>query len=173
MDHFNRSIVFFECLGLDPCNKDEILLHALEKIGAISSLSESEYQLEFGFSSVLDKAKLRIFWKTIKEIASLHLETRRNEINDNLLNQSSAVKMVLHAFPDKEKETDGRIWLPMHFAVSAPDVELTDIQVLHEAQPNSILTLSEISLSYERVLSVTPCHLAVMTKPNNMDIIDL
>lgn len=117
--------------------------------------------------------KLRIFWKTIQEIASQNLEDTRKK-DGSLVKQRTAAQMVLTAFPDHKKRIDGRMWLPMHLAVSVPNVELADIRTLVEDERNSIVTFTTMDLPYgPRGLSLAPCHLAVMTKSPNMDLIEL
>ena len=123
------------------------------------------------YTSEIVKAKLRVFWKTIQEIATQKLLERRDN-EGNLLTEKSSTMMVLSAFPDKKKRKDGRMWLPMYFAVTVPHVELADIKILFKAEPTTITAFILIDLPYgHRKLNVSPCHLAVMTKTPNMVLI--
>ena len=72
----------------------------------------------------------------------------------------------MDAFPDTKKNTDGRMWLPMHFAMSVPGIDLDDIQTLFDSDPNCI------SQGCDTESNCTPCHLAMMTKDPNMDLIE-
>ena len=65
MNQHERSIELCESIGLDPRNTDDLFLHALEIIGAISCITERIY-----YKTDLETAKQRIFWKTIQEIAT-------------------------------------------------------------------------------------------------------
>ena len=168
MGQHSRSIELFESLGLDPRQKDDLFLHALEVLGAISCITECGHN-----NTDIDMIKLRIFWKSIQEIATQNLDDTRKKDSD-VVKTRSAVKMVLTAFPDQKKRIDGRMWLPMHFAVSVPNVELEDIRHLFEDERKAIVTFSTMDLPYgPRGLSVAPCHLAVMINNPNMDLIEL
>ena len=165
---------FFEYNNLNPLKNDEIYLQAMEVIGAISCLSEKIFMSDSTKKSVIETTKLRIFWKTIQEIANQQLDETKDK-DGFLLNARSAVKMLLTAFPDRKKKGDGRMWLPMHFAVSVPSIEFQDIRVLFAHQPKTISKATTIELTYgPPVFSVTPYHLAVTTQSsNNIALIEL
>ena len=160
-----RSIKLFESIGLNPSNKDCLYLHALDVIGAVSCMTRAS-SIEFIRNrNDINNSKRRIFWKTIMEISSQQLDD---------VDETSTINKMLIAFPDKEKRTDGRMWLPLHFAVSVPGIELKDIRVIVADQPTTISTLTSIDLKYgQEEISVAPCHLAVMTKKPNMALIKL
>eukprot|EP01036_Dinobryon_divergens_P036822 gene36822-biopygen29112 len=86
-----------------------------------------------------------------------------NEINP--YKRSSDLGSLLAAFPDKKKKTDGRKWLPMHFAMTFPNIDLADIQTLFEHDPDTV------KLGYKSGENLNPCHLAVMAKVPNMALI--
>ena len=172
-DRYSRSIELFDRLRLNSDNSDALFLHALEILGAITCISENPSDSEIDLMSEIKIAKFRIFWKTIKEIANQKLLERRDE-DGYLSTEKSSTMMVLSAFPDKKKQKDGRMWLPMCFAVTVPDVALTDIQTLFKAEPKTISTISLIDRFREhRKLTVSPCHLITMTKTPNMALIKL
>ena len=147
---------------------DGLILHALEVIGAISCISGKSVS-----KSKIESTKLRIFWKTVQHITSHQLDEKKE---DGCFYERCSTQMVLTAFPDKEKKTDGRMWLPMHWAVVVPGVELEDIRDLVTDQPKTLSSFTTVEIPcspLEREISVTPCHLAVMTKTPNMDLIEL
>eukprot|EP01035_Chromulina_nebulosa_P000574 gene574-biopygen480 len=80
---------------------------------------------------------------------------------------NEAIGYVLDAFPDKRKKTDGRMWLPMHFAMSIPDIDIDEIQILFDNQTNVMTQCCHPDSNY------TPCHLAVMMKNPDMDLIKM
>ena len=173
MTRYNRSVELFNSLGLDSNKTDDLLLHALEVIGAISCILETPCLSETDRTSELETAKLSIFWKTIQEIANQKLLERRDD-EGCLLTEKSSTLMVLSAFPNKKKRTDGNMWLPMYFAVSLPRVELTEIKTLFKSEPKTIFAKILINLSHGSSLYlITPCNLAVMTKTPNMALIKL
>eukprot|EP01038_Epipyxis_sp_PR26KG_P001678 gene1678-2363_t len=147
MGRYKRSIELFDNLRLDSRKAESLLLHALEVIGAISCISENQGFLETSYTSEIVKAKLRVFWKTIQEIATQKLLERRDN-EGNLVTEKSSTMMVLSAFPDKKKRKDGRMWLPMYFAVTVPHVELADINILFKAEPTTITAFILIDLPY-------------------------
>ena len=126
-------------------------LYVLEMIGAIRNQNISEF-------NCVESIHRSLFWKTIRAVAD-------NEINVDWEKKNWAVNEVLNAFPDKSKKTDGRMWLPIHFAMSIPNIDIEDIQKLLEKQPQLIHQVTGTS-------NVTPCHLAVIMKDPNMTLIN-
>eukprot|EP01036_Dinobryon_divergens_P061788 gene61788-biopygen27964 len=55
----------------------------------------------------------------------------------------------------------------MHFAMSTPDIDLDEIQILFDSHPDLITQGCDQDSNY------TPCHLAVMMKDPNMDLIEM
>ena len=129
---------------------DAIILQCLEAVAAVYSLGYSSPQQSS------KGAKCRIFWKTLREIAD-------HEINKTSSTSSDALKHLMIALPYAILETDGRMWLPMHCAMSIPNVELDDVDILFAREPESIK--QESCSNYK----VTPCHLAMMTEEYGFD----
>ena len=132
---------------------DAVFFYVLEAVSAISKFQSSDID-------ELDAAKCRIFWRTLREI------TRHEIEEDDASAENIPFKAVWKDFPDKEMKKDGRMWLPMHFAVSVPDINADDIDLLYEHQPESI------KQECNGADILTPCHLAVMAKDPNMDLIE-
>ena len=156
-------------MGFDKGGMDAVFLHVLEAIGAISKFWNYECEEE------LDAAKCRIFWKTLRGIANLEIgeglvevedEDEQDDDDDDQGVENIALKEVLNDFPDNEKEKDGRMWMPMHFAVSVPDIRIEDIDLLFAHHPESI------KQGCRRGDNLTPCHLAVMAREPNMALIE-
>ena len=147
-----ESELLLKSFGLQLQGLDTVYLQVLEIIGAIRNRRQNYTKTK------LDKVKLKIFWKTIKEIAD-------QEIKDEKVHTTAAINHVLDAFPDKKKKTDGRMWLPLHFAMSIPDIDLDDIQILFCDNPESIVQGSNPESNY------TPCHLAMLTRDPHIDLI--
>ena len=113
---YRRSIELFESIGLDINNKDELFLHTLEVIGATACILDGDPRFVILDATEIEHAKRRIFWKTVKEIATLQLT---DEIDDDFReNEISLAGNLLAAFPDNDKKTDGRMWLPISWIVS-------------------------------------------------------
>eukprot|EP01036_Dinobryon_divergens_P031946 gene31946-41440_t len=66
------------------------------------------------------------------------------------------------SFSDDSKWEDGRMWLPLHFVVSLPNV---DIQTISADQPKAIKAHTATPRQYN------PCHLAVITKNHQLEVL--
>ena len=164
MTQHKRSIQFLKTIGLDPRKKDALYLHALEIIGAVSCVTKASESIN-SYTRDIDDTKGRIFWKTIQEISHQQLVDE---------DETSSANKMLIAFPDQTKRTDGRMWLPLHFALSVPNIDIDDIQFLFANQPKPIFTFTPIELKYsQREISVAPCHLPMMTETPNMALIEI
>ena len=141
-------------LGVNKFGLDAAYLQVLEILGTIVGCAKSRYNSE------PLAAKHNIFWKAIREIAD-------QEINkDDSENKNRVLSRLLKVFPNKKKKLDGRMWLPMHFAMASSNVDLHDIQVLIEHHPDLMMQ------SYDNNFNVTPFHQAVMMKDPNMKLIE-
>eukprot|EP01035_Chromulina_nebulosa_P069590 gene69590-biopygen43435 len=150
----NESKSFLNSFDVDLQGLDAVYLHVIEIIGAIKHCSNRYTEND------LEKAKLNIFWKTIREIAD-------QRINDDRDKTNVAINNILNAFPDEKKETDGRMWLPMHYVMSIPDIDIDEIQILFENHPDLI------TQGCDPNSNLTPCHLAVMMKDPDMALIEM
>ena len=121
-----------------------------------------------------------IFWKTIREIAD-------QEINKDPQMKNAALERLMEDFEERQDTYDYRkdklleaqephttsevlkvlaedidseekTWLPMHFAMSVPNIDLDDIQILFDNHPEMIVQGSYPSNNW------TPCHFAVMMR---------
>ena len=142
-------------MGLNKGGIDAVFLHVLEAVTAISKYTFSDYQ---------DIPKCNIFWKTLREIADLEIVKKSKE-DEHIFKEKSPFERVLEAFPDKEKVKDGRMWLPMHFAVTVPTIDLTDILIFLDHNPESI------KQQCQKGDNLTASHLAVMMENPNMRLI--
>ena len=141
-------------LGLESI--DAVYLHILEMMSCLS-IAQKSPEDSFDLAAV----KRRIFLKTIKEITC----QEEGELRAGKEGFNIPLCKVREAFPDRTKRIDGRMWLPMHFAMSIPDVSIADVDLLHSAQPGDI---HRIVNDLDRL---TPGHLAVMRTDPNIDLI--
>ena len=140
----------FKSMGFNKGGIDAVFLYVLEAVSAISKFEKSSCKDE------LDAAKCRIFWRTLREI------TRHEIEEDDASAENIPFKAVWKDFPDKEMKKD----MPMHFAVSVPDINVDDIDLLYERQPESI------KQECKNGDNLTLCHLAVIAKDPDMDLIE-
>ena len=120
-----------------------------------------------GSAAALMASKHRVFWQTVREIADREAELE--DISAKEYNQSIqknwSLDYVLECFPDDAKGSDGRMWLPLHWAVTLPAIHLSDIENIFAANPAAIKAhVNEIS-------KTNPCHLAAMVKNPRLEII--
>ena len=154
------SLSFFEAQSkfskLHNVDGDEenMFFHILECISLVSRVLMNGRCMAFG-DSLLSSAKCRVFWKSIAEIANLEATATELEVKAKDFDQLPIYK-VLKCFPDQSKRSDGRLWLPLHFAASLPNNNLSDFQVIYDSKPDcmkQILTKRE---------SLNPLHLIAM-----------
>ena len=144
-------------LGFDEYGVDAAYFHILEVVGAF-------IRLDFDANNTIDNVKRRVFWKTLQQIATHEIEKSNNKyVDESPVANGPSLRMVLTAFPDKKKLSDGRMWLPLHLAVSLPNVDSMDVQLLLESEPQNI----ELCIDNEK--KYNPCHLAVIVE--NPDIV--
>lgn len=144
------AVEVLKTMGFETGGIDAVFLNV---IGAVTAISKC-----YLFKEEVETAKYRVFFRTLKEITSREIKVIE-ETNE-------ALNTVQRVFPDKAMEKDSRMWLPMHFAMAVPNVDLDNIQALFEHDPESI------KRGCKRDGNVTPCHLAVMMKNPNMALID-
>ena len=151
--------------------EDIMFMHILDCIGALSCISANQKKKKKKSncansekeqaSAGLLSCKHRVFWQAVREIADQEaaLDTKvKTEI-------SSALDFMLDYFLDDSKRSDGRLWLPLHLAVSMPSSRLEDIHTLFTAN------LAAIKAPADEFSKLNPCHLAAMMKNPRMEII--
>jgi hypothetical protein len=144
-----------EILGLESI--DQVYLHIIEMMSCLPIVRQFPEE-----NRELAAAKNRIFWKTMKEIACQ--EERKLCAGEEGFN--IPLHKVREAFPDSTVRRDGRMWLPMHFAMSVPDVSVADIDLLHSASESG--NMHRVATDLDKF---TPAHLAVMRKDPDMALI--
>ena len=146
-----------------------MFMHILDCIGSLSCIRAYQKKRR----SIKDdghelmSSKYRVFWQAIREIADREItqegtagKEKTASIPDNM-----ALNFVLRCFPDESKRSDGRTWLPLHFAMSLPTVSLVDVQTLFAVNPASIKTHTREDKK------LNPCHLAAMMKNPQIEVI--
>ena len=138
-----------------------MFMHILDCIGSLSCIREDQKMRR----SIKDEghelisSKYRVFWQAIREIADREITLEGTAVTEKTSSipnsfDNTPLNFVLNCFPDKVKRSDGRTWLPLHFAVSLPTVDVVDVQALFAANPAAI----KAHTSKDKKLN--PCHLA-------------
>ena len=151
---------------------DHIFMHILDCIGALSciradQMQKSKYE-ERPESNVLF-SKHRVFWQAVREIAD-----REARSEDTSTTEKISFSCILHnkyldffqnSFPDDSKASDGRMWLPLHFAVTLPNINIVDFQTIFTADP------AAIKAPVDETSKLNPCHLAATVKNPRLEVI--
>eukprot|EP01035_Chromulina_nebulosa_P022987 gene22987-29782_t len=150
-------------------DEDYLFLHILDCMGALSCLRANQKAVGTNDDGdVLLRSKYRVFWQTVREIAEQEavLEDRQQELATTTpMPINVPLNVVLESFPNESKQSDGRMWLPLHFAASLPNINLEDIDTLFAAHPAAIKTHTDKKNLYN------PCHLAVMKSNPRLEVI--
>ena len=149
-----------DCVAALGIVQQELVSHELASVqreGKESLTKETQAVL---LSNKVFKASL-----SIMATAMLHDSIERPKEN------KTSVRL-LRAFPDESKMTDGRSWLPLHWAIVADDMGITeaDVKLVYASDPTA---LQRYHLLDEGVLGYTPAHLLCMQEmtQRNMSMI--
>jgi ankyrin repeat protein len=153
--------------------EDIIFIHILDCMGALSCIradqkktnNNSYANREEGQAEALISCKHRVFWQAVREIADHEAALEDVAADNKKKEKSSALDFMLACFPDEMKPSDGRLWLPLHLAVSVPSSRLEDIHTLFTANP------AAIKAPADETTQLNPCHLAAMMKKPRMEMI--
>jgi hypothetical protein len=78
---------------------------------------------------------------------------------------------LLAPFPDTEKMTDGRSWLPLHFALALGNkVREADVHILQSQDPLAMQRCSRKESNY-RLTGYVPAHFLCMQTHPNMSLV--
>ena len=120
-----------------------MFMHILDCIGALSFIRANQKQKRDntsmeGSAAALMASKHRVFWQTVREIADREaaLEDISAEEYNQSIQKNRSLDCVLKCFPDDAKGSDGRMWLPLHWAVTLPAIHLSDIETIFAANPH-------------------------------------
>ena len=152
-----------ENLNADPYVEDIYYLEVIEMLLKLRKLNRQPLKKQYE-SNKHEAAMRSIFWKTVREIAD-------QEINkDNTQMENMALNKFLMDFDECPKD---KLWLPMHFALSVPNIDLEDIQILFDNHHPRVEGTCWDKISDGGYLDFfSPYQLAVMMKDPNMALIE-
>ena len=153
-------------------DEDHLFMHILDCIGALSCIKKNQKQKgdnsNTKSAAALLASKHRVFWQTVREIADREAaleDIAPEEVYNKSIQKNRSLDYVLECFPDNTKGSDGRMWLPLHWAVTLPAIHLSDIEIIFAANPAAIKAHSD------QASKRNPCHLAAMMKNPRLEII--
>ena len=77
---------------------------------------------------------------------------------------SESVEELLKAFPDESKLTDGRGWLPLHWAATTDSLEVADMKVLYASDPLALERYHQEGTHRYSDMGFTAAHMMCMQK---------
>ena len=83
--------------------------------------------------------------------------------------RSTSVLELLSAFPDESKLTDGRGWLPLHWAAISDCLEVADMKVLYASDPLALQRYHQAGTDKDD-MGFSPAHLLCMQEMTNRNM---
>ena len=84
--------------------------------------------------------------------------------------QSGCVQELMRAFPDDSKATDGRGWLPLHWAAATDSTTEADMKVLYASDPLALQRYHQEGTDRNDDMGFTPAHLLCMREMTNRSL---
>lgn len=128
-EHFKKiNLAFHDVNGM--------MRHILDSLGALKHRLSEEQTVSQPMISVFGNAA-----KTLIDHITGY----------ELIDNESAVKFLVEAFPDESKKRDGRSWLPLHWAAALQNTEPEEIRAIIKERP---IVAIKGHLNYTRPLNV-------------------
>jgi ankyrin repeat protein len=132
---------------------DKMMFHCLNVLGALQCIM-GEYN---------DKARANVFWGAVQTISEIGLDTGSGQMD---MRHPGAMHL-LRAFPSEQKATDGRGWLPLHWAAVTDNVDVADVLKVARSDP-----MATTKGSYDnQPISANPGHLICAGRNPSMDVV--
>lgn len=129
---------------------DKMMLHAMDCLGALQCVM-GRY----------DTSKAKVFWKAIDTIAEIGMDS----LTGHMDKRHPGASQLIRAFPNDAKATDGRGWLPMHWAAVCDDIDHEDVRNIAKADPLSTVK------GYNQPISANPGHLIAAVRRPDMKVV--
>lgn len=129
---------------------DKMILHVLDCLGALQCVM-GQY----------DPSRARIFWGAVSTIAEIGIDQATGHVDK----RHPGASHLLRAFPNEQKATDGRGWLPLHWAAATDNVDVKDILSIARADPLATVK------GCNQPISANPGHLIAAVRHPNMEVV--
>jgi hypothetical protein len=151
--------------------EDKMRCHILNCLAALSVIQilRKKQQKALDIDNEKDELlKRKVFWAACSMMMDPDFD------NDEVVTST-----ILSAYPDKGKISDGRNWLPIHFAIvlfNQNKITEEDVYMLYTTDPSAMYRLSAIKLLDEDEveedrIGCTPAHFLCMQKEPNMSMV--
>lgn len=127
-----------------------MMLHCLDCLGALQCVM-GRY----------DTAKANVFWGAVQTIAEIGLDSGTGHMDM----RHPGATHLLRAFPNDQKATDGRGWLPLHWAAVTQDVDIKDVLKIARSDPLAA------TKGCNQPISSNPGHLICAVRQPNMEVV--
>jgi ankyrin repeat protein len=129
---------------------DKMILHCLDCLGALQCVMGQH-----------DPARTRVFWGAIATIADIGLDS----ITGHADARHPGAMTLLRAFPNDLKASDGRGWLPLHWAAVTDNVAVKDVRNIARADPLATVK------GFNQPISANPGHLVAAVRHPDMQVV--
>lgn len=150
-----RKLKFSSCASTaagDEANLeiDKMILHVLDCLGALQCVM-GQY----------DSSRAKVFWGAVATIAEIGIDQATGHVD----RRHPGATHLLRAFPNDLKATDGRGWLPLHWAAVTDNVDVNDVRNIARADPLATVK------GYNQPISATPGHLIAAVRHPRMEVV--
>jgi hypothetical protein len=149
---------------LETLDEDKMRCHILDCLAALHRVQREKRTRRISSGDKeYESAKRRVFSSAVTIVM---------EFEESVIADQHDLRSLLPCFPDKEKMTDGRSWLPLHLAIVLGDkVREEDVYTLHANDPLAMQRYSHPKLEEAFVGRFLPCHLLCMQTHPNMSLV--
>jgi ankyrin repeat protein len=152
----------FRSVGLPLHDVNGMMRHILDCLGALKVRLNEELE---------SKAMVSVFGNAVKTIVDHITETE-------LIDNQSAMNLLVETFPDDMKRRDGRGWLPLHWAAALHDTDPGHLKEVIQVRPFNAVkghlhcaNVGEQEAGEQSYRGLLPLHFAVSVQhPNILNI---
>mmetsp|Transcript_15635 Transcript_15635/g.34552 ORF Transcript_15635/g.34552 Transcript_15635/m.34552 type:complete len:547 (-) Transcript_15635:159-1799(-) len=129
---------------------DKMMLHCLDCLGALQCIMGN-----------YDTSRAKVFWGAVETIAEIGIDAAKGQTD----RRHPGATSLLRAFPNEQKATDGRSWLPLHWAAVTDNVDREDVLKIARADPMAT------TQGCNQPISANPGHLICAVRDPNMEVV--